>query len=91
MKLALPSGSNKSYCSVDAYMSMPLVTFFSHYLTMPLKHSLHFYGQFLIPWKQFFQTWKGLLSHYQSHIICFANNLDLIKISSKTMLCASRQ
>lgn len=29
MKLALPSGSNKSYCSVDAYISMPLVTFFS--------------------------------------------------------------
>lgn len=27
MKLALPSGSNKSYCSVDAYISMPLVTF----------------------------------------------------------------
>jgi len=27
MKLALPSGSNNSYCSVDAYISMPLVTF----------------------------------------------------------------
>ena len=52
---------------------------------MPLKHSLHFYGQFLIPWKPFFQKWKGLLCHYQSHFICFANNLDLIKKRSKTM------